>query len=258
MIIQWAHAGPSFVAAFLTSLVEFVEALTVILAVGVVRGWRDALSGAGAALGVLVASVAVLGPALTRIPLGTVRLAVGVLLLLFGLRWLRKAILRYAGVIPLHDEAAAYARKTDALRQLGTAGRGGTQWDKVAFAASFKITMLEGLEVVFIIIGIGAGGAGLLIPACLGALAALLVVMLLGAALHRPLARVPENLLKFSVGVLISAFGCFWVGEGLGLDWPGADWSILGLVAGFLGAAMLAVMLGRARAQVGAGSTESR
>ncbi len=249
MMINWAHAGPSIVAAFLASLVEFVEALTVVLAVGAVRGWRGALSGTGVALVVLLVIIAALGPALARIPLGTVQLVVGALLLLFGLRWLRKAVLRSAGVIPLHDEASAYAQQTEALRRLGSAGRG---WDKIAFATSFKITMLEGIEVVFIVIAVGAGGVGSLIPASLGALAALLIVVLLGLALHRPLAGVPENALKFGVGVLLSAFGCFWVGEGIGIDWPGADWSILGLIAGFLAVAAFAVPLCRSRADAAA------
>lgn len=243
--ITWTHAGPSVAAAFLASLVEFVEALTVILAVGSVRGWPGALSGAGVAVAILIAIIAVLGTALTHIPLDYIQLGVGVLLLLFGLRWLRKAILRSAGVIPLHDEAAAFAKETEAMRQLG----GGGRWDKVAFGAAFQITMLEGTEVVFIVVAIGAGGSGLLVPASLGALAALLVVFLLGVAIHRPLASVPENTLKFVVGVLLSAFGSFWVGEGIGLDWPGADWSVLGLVAWFLAVAALAVPLCRAQSE---------
>ena len=243
-MISWTHAGPTVLAAFLASLVEFVEALTVVLAVGSVRGWRSALQGAGAAIAVLLALIAVLGTALTRIPIESVQLTVGVLLLLFGLRWLRKAILRAAGVIPLHDEAATFAKETEALRRLGHAGG----WDRVAFSTAFNITLLEGTEVVFIVIAIGAGGTGLLLPASLGALAALLAVALLGLVVHRPLANVPENALKFVVGVLLSAFGCFWVGEGVGLAWPGADWSILALVAGFLAAALIAVPLCRARA----------
>ena len=173
MGIAWAHAGPSILAAFLASMVEFVEALTVVLAVGSVRGWRDALVGSAAAVGVLLALVVVLGSALTRIPLDMIQLAVGALLLLFGLRWLRKAILRSAGVIPLHDEQAAFAKQTDAMRKHGPGGGG---LDRIAFAAAFQITMLEGTEVVFIVIAIGAGGTGLLLPASLGALAALLVV----------------------------------------------------------------------------------
>ncbi len=239
----WTHAGPTAIAAFLASMVEFVEALTVILAVGAVRGWRDTLVGAAAAIGVLLLLVAVLGSALTRIPLDAIQLAVGTLLLLFGMRWLRKAVLRAAGVIPLHDEAAAYAKQTRAMRDRG----GSPGWDRIAFGAAFQITMLEGTEVVFIVIAIGAGGAGLLLPASLGALAALLLVAALGLIIHRPLARVPENGLKFVVGVLLSAFGTFWAGEGIGVQWPGADWCILALVAGFLGLALAMVPLCRAR-----------
>jgi uncharacterized membrane protein len=251
MDLNWTHAGPSILAAFLASLVEFVEALTVVLAVGSVRGWRGALSGSGVALVVLLALIAVLGTALTHIPLDAIQLVVGTLLLLFGLRWLRKAILRSAGVIPLHDEAAAFAKETAAMRQIG----GGGGWDRVAFATAFQITMLEGTEVVFIVIAIGAGGTGLLLPASLGALAALVVVALLGLAIHRPLANVPENGLKFVVGVLLAAFGTFWVGEGIGLAWPGADWSILALIAGYLVVALLAVQL--SRAQAGRGTADA-
>ena len=242
MTVDWLHAGPSMLAAFLASLVEFVEALTVVLAVGTVRGWRDALGGSAAALLTLLGMIAVLGPALTRIPLESVQLFVGALLLLFGMRWLRKAILRAASIIALHDEAEAFAKETANLRRHG-ATQGG--WDKVAFTASFKITMLEGIEVVFIVVAIGAGGANLLFPASLGALAALVLVVALGVAVHRPLATIPENTFKFMVGVLLSAFGTFWVGEGLGINWPGEDWSILALIAAFLVIAWIAVTLCR-------------
>ena len=245
MIVNWGHAWPSIVAAFLASLVEFVEALTVVLAVGAIRGWRGALAGSGGALAVLLLLVIVLGPALTRIPLHYIQLAVGSLLLLFGMRWLRKAVLRSAGVIPLHDEEALYAKQTVSLRQ---AARTGRRWDAVAIATAFKITMLEGIEVVFIVIAVGAGGIGLLIPASTGALAALVVVVILGVLVHKPLSMIPENALKFVVGVLLTAFGTFWVGEGIGLEWPGQDWSILGLVAGFLTIAFLSVLGCRARA----------
>ena len=245
MIVNWAHVGPTILASFLASLVEFVEALTVILAVGVVRGWRGALTGAGAAFGVLLLVVAVLGPALTAVPLNLLQLSIGVLLLLFGTRWLRKATLRSAGIIPLHDEAAAFAKETAALRSAGAAGPG---FDRIGFMAAFKITMLEGTEVVFIVIAIGAGGVGLVAPAALGAVAALALVILLGLVVHRPLARVPENTLKFIVGVLLSAFGTFWVGEGMGIAWPGDDWSILGLVAGYALIALATAPLSRASA----------
>jgi uncharacterized membrane protein len=246
MIVDWTHAWPTILAAFLASLVEFVEALTVVLAVGAVRGWRGALIGTFGALGALLLIVLVLGPALTRIPLEDVQLLVGGLLLLFGMRWLRKAILRAAGVIPLHDEEAAYAQETEVLRGRGGRGRG---WDSVAIATSFKITMIEGLEVVFIVIAVGAGGAGLLVPASIGAAAALLLVIVLGILVHRPLSTVPENALKFIVGVLLSAFGAFWVGEGMGLSWPGQDWSLPGLTLGFLLFALLAIPLCRSRAK---------
>jgi uncharacterized membrane protein len=246
MLIHWTHVGPTVVAAFLASLVEFVEALTVVLAVGVVRGWRGALIGSGAATLVLLAIIALLGPALTRIPLDKLQMVVGVLLLLFGMRWLRKAILRAAGIVAMHDEAAIYTKQEQALRQLGGHGSGGL--DKVAFATAFKITMLEGIEVVFIVIALGAGGVGLLLPASLGALAALVVVVALGLVVHRPLSQVPENTLKFVVGVLLSAFGTFWAGEGLHVAWPGQDWSILALIAGFLALSLIAVPMCRARA----------
>jgi uncharacterized membrane protein len=246
-MMTWAHQGPTILAAFLASMVEFVEALTVVLAVGSVRGWRGALGGSGAAVLVLLVIIGVLGTALARIPLHAMQVAIGALLLLFGLRWLRKAILRAAGVIPLHDEAATYAKQAEALRRHGGAGTG---WDRIGFAAAFQITMLEGSEVVFIVIAIGAGGPGLLLPASLGALAALLVVVALGVAVHRPLASVPENTLKFVVGVVLSAFGTFWVAEGMGFGWPGEDLSILGLIVAYLAVALATVKLCRGGARI--------
>jgi len=236
------HILPTALAAFSASLVEFIEALTVVLAVGAVRGWRGAIGGAALALLVLLAMVAALGPALTRIPLQLVHLGIGTLLLLFGMRWLRKAILRAAGVIPLRDEEAAYARQTEALRRVGG---GAVGWDALAVSTAFKITMVEGIEVVFIVIAIGAGGAGLLVPASLGAAVALAVVVLLGVVLHRPVAMLPENALKFGVGILLCAFGTFWVGEGMNLAWPGDDISLVLLVAGYIGCALAAVRVCR-------------
>ncbi len=239
--MNWTHAAPSILASFLASLVECVEALTVVLAVGSVRGFRSALLGSAAAIAILVLLIAAVGRALTRVPLHALQLVVGALLLLFGLRWLRKAILRAVGQIPLHDEQAAFAKNSASLRTLPAA----TTWDRIAFAAAFQIVMLEGTEVVFIVIAIGAGGAGLLLPASLGAIAALIVVSAFGFALHRPLSSVPENTLKFVVGVLLSAFGTFWVGEGAHFLWPAGDWSILGLVLGYLLIALLTVPLCR-------------
>jgi Predicted membrane protein len=239
MNIHLVHEAPSLLAAFLASLVECVEALTVVLAVGSVRGWSGALSGSATALAVLLAIIVTLGTALTRIPLHVIQLVVGAMLLLFGLRWLRKAVLRSTGHIPLHNEQAAFSKSTATMHTLG----GVRSWNRVAFAAAFQITMLEGTEVVFIVVAIGAGGTGLLLPASVGALAALLVIVALGFAIHRPLASVPLNTLKFIVGVLLSAFGTFWVGEGIGLVWPGADWSIPGLIAAYLAIALLTVSL---------------
>ncbi len=238
---QWLSAGPTVLAAFLASLVEFVEALTIILAVGSVRGWRDAIGGAAAASAILLLLILVLGSALSQIPLHIVQIVVGALLLLFGLRWLRKAILRSAGVIPLHDEAEAFAKERQAIQKFGKV-RG---FDRVAFGASFQITMLEGTEVVFIVIAVGAGGTGFLVPAGIGALAAFVLVILLGVTIHKPLSAVPENTLKFIVGILLSAFGCFWFGEGLNISWPGSDLSILALLLGFLIASRVGVWLCR-------------
>jgi Ca2+/H+ antiporter, TMEM165/GDT1 family len=257
--LEATRLGTTLVASFLASLVECVEALTVVLAVGSVRGWRSALAGAAAALATLAAIVAVLGPALTRIPVRKltqipfhlVQFVVGGLILLFGLRWLRKAILRAAGLIPLHDEQAAFAKNATAMRQ---AAGSKARWDNFAFSAAFNITMLEGTEVVFLVIAFGAGGAGLLLPASLGAVAALLVVSTLGLVLHRPLARIPENTLKFAVGVLLSAFGTFWVAEGADLAWPipapaSPDLAILFLTAAYLGVALCLVPLCRLQAR---------
>jgi len=235
----WGHAGPPLLAAFLASLVEFVEALTIVLAVGTVRGWRPALGGAALGVAALALLVAVLGPALSRVPLRSLQLAVGVLLLLFGARWLRKAILRGAGRLALHDETAAFAKETAALR--GAA-------DLAALMTAFKAVLLEGLEVVFIVIAVGATG-DLLLPATLGAAAAFLVVLALGLALHRPLARVPENTLKFLVGAMILSFGLFWTGEGLGLAWPGEDWSIPILVLAWIGLGLALVHIVKPRGQ---------
>jgi uncharacterized membrane protein len=242
-MLNWTHAAPTVLAAFLASLVEFVEALTVVLAVGAVRGWRGALGGAGLALLVLLLLVAVLGPAIADIPQQVVQVGLGTLLLLFGMRWLRKAILRAAGVIALHDEDALYAAQSAALRALGGRTRG---WDRIAVGTAFQITMIEGIEVVFIVVALGAGGRQLL-PASLGACAALLLVVLLGLALHRPVAAIPENALKLAVGVLLCAFGTFWVGEGMGFAWPGGDLALAGLVGGFLAAALGLARLCRAR-----------
>jgi len=237
--VDWAHDAAPMLAAFLAALVEFVEALTIVLAVGTVSGWRPALGGAGAGLALLTALVAGFGPALAAVPIRVLQLGVGGLLLLFGARWLRKSVLRGAGLLALHDEAAVFAAETAALRRaVGHA---------IAWTTSFKAVVLEGLEVIFIVIALGAVG-DLLAPAAIGAGLALLAVLALGLLLHRPLARVPENALKFIVGTMVSAFGLFWIGEGLGFGWPGGNLSILGLIAGWAGLALLLVRLLKIRA----------
>ncbi|WP_089178190.1 TMEM165/GDT1 family protein [Bosea sp. AS-1] len=226
--MTWTVAAPALSAAFLASLVEVVEAFTIVLAVGTVRGWRPALIGTGCALGVLALLVLLLGPALTHVPLQALQLVIGVLLLMFGLRWLRKAILRAAGFIALHDEEAAFAKETGILAAENADAIDQRDW--MAGLTAFKAVMLEGIEVVFIVLAVGAG-RGLIWPASLGALAACAFVLALGIALRKPLTRVPENTLKFAVGVMISAFGIYWTGEGLGVDWPGGDLAILALGA---------------------------
>jgi uncharacterized membrane protein len=233
--LNWAQAAPATASAFLASLVECIEALTIVLAVGAVRGWRSALTGAAAAVLLLLALVAIMGPALTRIPLAPVQLIVGGLGLVFGLRWLRKAIRRAAGTLKLRDENLAYARETARLRATASAGHSSPHrsWDPEAFWTCFRIAMLEGIEVVFIVIAIGATGRSLLGPASLGALGALALVAVLGVVLHRPVSNIPENTLKFAVGVML--------GEGAHVKWPGGDASLAALVAAYLAAALLAV-----------------
>lgn len=238
--MTWLHASTAFVAAFLASLVECVEALTIVLAVGITRGWRASLLGAAASTIVLIILIAIFGPALGRVPITTLQLIVGILLLLFGARWLRKAILRAAGVISIHDEAKIYEREKALMRE---AGAPRARFDTIAFVACFKAVALEGFEVTFTVLAIGAGGSLLL--ASLGAALAALVVIALGLVLHRPLARVPENTLKFIVGLMLTAFGIFWVGEGSGHPWPGGDLALLGILAALLLFSMLAVRLAR-------------
>ena len=239
------HAGSAVMAAFLASLVEAVEALTIVLAVAMVRGLRPAILGALSGLLVLALIVVALGPLLDRVPLYVLQIAIGVLLLLFGMRWLRKAILRAAGLIARHDETIAFASETEELRE--QARRHEQRLDWLAGVASFKAVLLEGLEVVFIVIALSAG-RGVLLPVSAAAFAACLVVAASGIVVHRPLTRVPENALKFAVGVMLSAFGLFWTGEGLGVDWPGADLAILAFIVLFLGAGLASVALLNRRA----------
>ncbi|AKO99398.1 putative membrane protein (plasmid) [Marinovum algicola DG 898] len=226
----WTVMFPAVAAAFLASIVEVVEAFTIVLAVGTTRGWRPAIFGTAAALAMLGLIVLTLGPALRFIPIHALQLVVGILLLLFGMGWLRKAVLRSAGVIALHNETLAYDAETAELRSQ-TGSPQTLQW--IAGIAAFKAVLLEGLEVAFVVVAVGAG-KGLLWEASLGALAACALVLVVGAAVHKPLSQVPENTLKFGVGVMLSAFGVFWTGEGLGAEWPGADLVLLPLAALFL------------------------
>lgn len=237
--MDWAHATAPAIAAFLASLVEFVEAFTIVLAVGSVRGWRSAMAGSAAAVVVLFAMVLALGPALERFPLTALQQGIGLLLLLFGMRWLRKSALRAGHVIPLRDEAMAFSAEASSL---GKHTNDHATLDTTAFLAAFNGVLLEGVEVVFIVIAVGAVRHALL-PAALGAVTAGTVVVSLGVALRTPLTRIPENALKFVVGVLLSAFGTFWIGEGLRYPWPYGDLSIIGLAVGFLAAATLAAAL---------------
>jgi uncharacterized membrane protein len=245
-MIAWTHVGPSVLAAFLASLVEFVEALTIVLAVGTARGWRSALLGTIAGAVLLAAIVVVLGPLLQHLDITILQLVVGTLLLLFGMRWLRKAILRAAGIIPLHDETTIFASETSELRAAGPIAT--LALDPLAVITTFKAVVLEGIEVVFIVIAVGSAG-DMLVPASIGAAVAGVIVIALGFALHRPLARVPENALKFAVGILLSVFGVFWVGEGLGFVWPGQDLSIVVMAVVLLFFALVAAKLARQPAQ---------
>jgi uncharacterized membrane protein len=191
---------------------------------------------------VLAGIVLLLGPVLNRIPITSLQLAIGILLLLFGMGWLRKASLRAGGVIPLHDEDAIFSAEAAALVEQASRQRRSLGW--AAGITALKAVLLEGLEVVFIVIAVGAG-RGLLVPASLGALAACILVLTIGAVVHRPLSRVPENNLKFGVGIMLSAFGVFWTGEGLGIAWPGQDLALLLFAALFLGAGLIGASLAR-------------
>jgi uncharacterized membrane protein len=207
-------------SAFLASAVEMVEALTIVLAVGLTRDWRSALTGSAVAAVALAAIVAALGPALTLIPIDDLRLVVGALLLVFGLQWLRKAILRAAGYKALHDEEEAFAREAAEARAAAGERRAGLDW--YAFTIAFKGVLLEGLEVAFIVLTFGST-QGSIPLAAVGAGAAVVLVVAVGAAARAPLARVPENAMKFAVGVMLTTFGTFWGAEGAGADWPGGD-----------------------------------
>ncbi|OJY40296.1 MAG: hypothetical protein BGP03_00320 [Pseudonocardia sp. 73-21] len=220
--------GALFIAVFLACTVEAVEALTIVLAAGTSRDWRSAITGVVAGVVVLAVVVAALGPAVTAIPLEGLRLVVGGLLLVFGLQWLRKAVLRASGLKALHDEDAIYLRER-AAAEAAPAGRRGIVADWYSFTLSFKGVVLEGLEVAFIALTFGANQQNIPLAA-VAALAAVLAVTVAGIAVRAPLARVPENTMKFVVGIMLTSFGIFWGAEGAGAQWPGADAALLVVV----------------------------
>jgi uncharacterized membrane protein len=233
------------VSSFLASAVEMVEALTIILAVGVSRQWRSTLIGVIMALVALAAVVALLGPALALIPIDALRVVVGTLLLIFGVQWLRKAILRASGHVALHDEEAIYQRELANSRLAQGSTPPGMDW--YAFTLAFKGVFLEGLEVAFIVLTFGANaaadGTGSIQLAAVGAAIAVVLVTLAGAIVHKPLSRVPENTMKFVVGAMLTTFGIFWGSEGVGVQWPGQDAAILAIVAFVLLTGLLSVRL---------------
>lgn len=210
-------------STFLAAGVEGIEALTIVLATGITRGWRSALWGMASALVALTLIIVIFGPAIASIPLDALRIVIGTLLLIFGLQWLRKAILRASGLKALHDEEAIFRREVDELSKAPK-----TDW--TGFVVAFKGVFLEGLEVAFIVVTFGTSAHNLPLAA-LGAVIAVLVVVVAGIVLKHPLSQIPENTLKFSVGLLLTAFGTFWSGEGIGVIWPGEDLMLLVLLA---------------------------
>ena len=252
MIATTVHSGNLVlvVAVFLASAVEMVEALTIVVAVGATKGWRSALEGTAVALLVLGAMVVALGPAIVHyVPLATLRLVVGGLLLVFGLQWLRKAVLRAAGLKAKHDEDAIFARQVEELSTpSATSGR-----DSTAFVVAFKGVFLEGLEVVVIVITLGTTSHDLGLAATAAA-AAIVVVGVVGVIVARQLSSVPENAMKMGVGLMLVSFGTFWSGQGVGVHWPGSDLAIPVLVATYalVAWAIVGSLRPRAAASLGA------
>lgn len=240
------HVWAVFVASFLASSVEFVEAFTIVLVIGVTVNWKSSLAGAGIAVVALAVIIALLGTALVRyVPIDTLRLVVGVLLVLFGLKWIKKSVLRYGGLKSVHDEEAIYERWLAEMKARGESV--GNRVDAFGVVTSFKSVLLEGLEVAFIVITFGAQagaltrGGGIEI-ASLGAAIAFVVVLVAGLLVRAPLQRVPENTLKFVVGIMLTTFGTFWGGEGLGIHWWGNDLFLIALALFYLVVAGLMVL----------------
>jgi uncharacterized membrane protein len=242
-------------SVFLACAVEAVEALTIVLAAGYTRGWRSPMIGVGAAALVLAALTAALGPALTALPINALRVVVGALLLIFGLQWLRKAILRASGLKALHDERETYEAELAAARAAGTVQHG--RFDAYSFTIAFKGVLLEGLEVVFIVLTFGANQHNIGLAAAAAGVAVLAVV-LAGVAVHAPLARVPENTMKFVVGVMLTSFGMFWGAEGAGASWPGSDAALLAIIPTVLTFSVALVLALRRRAAVAGRSVPSQ
>lgn len=243
-------SGPDLTLAlsvFLACSVEAVEALTIVLAVGSTRSWSSALAGVGVATVVLVGLTIGLGPALTSLPIDVLRIVVGGLLLVFGLQWLRKAILRAAGVKAIHDEEEIYREEISAARSAGSPHAG---FDAYSFTISFKGVLLEGLEVVFIVLTFGANQDRVGLAAAAAALA-LIVVLIAGILVHAPLTRVPENAMKFGVGIMLTTFGLFWAAEGAGARWPGSEIALLGILPVLFGLSVLLVWALRRRGSGG-------
>jgi uncharacterized membrane protein len=250
------NALPLIITVFVACAVEAVEALTIVLATGITREWRSTFQGMAAALAVLAVITAVVGPAISYLPLTALRLVVGALLAIFGLQWLRKAVLRAAGYKALHDEASAYLREVAAAREAKAVSRRGVR-DWYSFTLSFKGVLLEGLEVVFIVITFGDNQHNIG-AAVIGAAAAIVVVVLTGIVVRAPLTRVPENWMKFAVGVMLTAFGTFWGAEGAGVQWPGNDAALLVLVPVIAGVSAGCIAWLRSRSASAARAAASR
>jgi uncharacterized membrane protein len=222
------NALPLILTVFVACAVEAVEALTIVLATGITREWKSTLQGMAAALVVLAVITAAIGPAISYLPLTGLRLVVGALLAIFGLQWLRKSVLRASGYKALHDEASAYLREVAAAKEAASESKRGVS-DWYSFTLAFKGVLLEGLEVVFIVITFGDNQKNIG-AAVIGAAAAIAVVTITGLAVRAPLTKVPENWMKFAVGVMLTSFGTFWGAEGAGVAWPGDDAALLVLV----------------------------
>jgi uncharacterized membrane protein len=232
--------GYVIVASFLGTAVEFIEAFTIVLAVGIVRGWKSSLLGMALGIIVLTALVAIFGvPLMSLVHVGTFQLIIGLLMLLFGMRWLRKAILRYSGLKALHYEDKAYKEELKKLN-MNIANKEKLDW--FGFMTSFNIVLLEGIESIFIVITFGLA-ANSLSSAIFGSIIGLVLVAIVGISLRKPLAMVPENTMKFVVGLMLSGFGIFWVGEGLGVTWWHNDLSVLVILSVLLVFSILSVLI---------------